>query len=143
MHCGGCAESVASLLNENLPQGDIWLSTTCVHRVFNISLVTCFPPGPANRHICNLNNLLQKRKKNSGCVVSGVDFEVDLKAKRIRVYNSNLSTSDIISILKNGHTISFSTKSLLQEILQIQNVDCTRNCNKTKAKKQYASRLRL
>ena len=63
MHCGGCAESVASLLNENLPQGDIWLSTTCVHRVFNISLLTCFPPGPANRHICNLNNLLQKRKK--------------------------------------------------------------------------------
>ena len=26
MHCGGCAESVASLLNENLPQGDIWLT---------------------------------------------------------------------------------------------------------------------
>ena len=41
--------------------GSLCLSTTCVHRVFNISLVTCFPPGPTNRHICNLNNLLQKQ----------------------------------------------------------------------------------
>ena len=41
--------------------GWLCLLTTCVHRMYNISLVTCFPPGPAHRHICNLNNLLQKQ----------------------------------------------------------------------------------